>query len=254
MNGIGRSFGMASRQLKMKAVADFSPVNEHVQHHLVRVYGMLAAGLVSACAGVALHTKFHVGGLLSAFAMIGLVMWLSFTPNTPENTSKRFAMFAGLTFLKGASIGPLVALVARVDPSIIVTAFLGTVAIFTSFSAAAYYAQRRSYLFLGGILGSALSCLTLVSLANLFFWSDALFSIQLYVGLVMFCGFVLFDTQLIIEKAAAGDNDAVWHAVELFIDFMAIFVRLLIILAKMRGNSNSSSGSSNDRDSRSRRR
>ena len=47
----------------------------------------------------------------------------------------------------------------------------------------------------------------------------------------MFCGFVLFDTQLIIERFSNGDNDYIWHSVDLFIDFIAIFKRLLIILA-----------------------
>jgi len=49
----------------------------------------------------------------------------------------------------------------------------------------------------------------------------------------MFCGYILFDTQMIIEKVSNGDNDYVWHSVELFIDFIAIFVRIVIILLEM---------------------
>ena len=82
----------------------------------------------------------------------------------------------------------------------------------------------------------------LFSLVWLFFWipsnytnipplSLSLLQIQLYLGLVLFCGFVLFDTQLIIERFNNGDNDYIWHSVDLFIDFIAIFKRLLIILA-----------------------
>lgn len=33
---------------------------------------------------------------------------------------------------------------------------------------------------------------------------------NLYVALMIMCGFVLFDTQLIIEKAESGDKDYIW--------------------------------------------
>ncbi|XP_046688378.1 probable Bax inhibitor 1 [Homalodisca vitripennis] len=46
------------------------------------------------------------------------------------------------------------------------------------------------------------------------------------------CGFVLYDTQLIIEKRRQGDKDFVAHSVDLFIDFIGIFRRLIIILAE----------------------
>lgn len=54
---------------------------------------------------------------------------------------------------------------------------------------------------------------------------------ELYFGLVVFCGFILFDTQLIVEKFNCGDSDYVWHSIDLFLDFVNIFRRLLIILA-----------------------
>ena len=54
---------------------------------------------------------------------------------------------------------------------------------------------------------------------------------ELYFGLLLFCGFVLFDTQLIVEKFNHGNDDFIWHSLDLFLDFVNIFRRLLVILA-----------------------
>ena len=55
---------------------------------------------------------------------------------------------------------------------------------------------------------------------------------ELYLGLAVMCGCVLFDTQLIVEKKRNGDDDFIWHCIDLFVDIVAIFRRLLIILAQ----------------------
>uniref|UniRef100_A0A8B9FVK6 Transmembrane BAX inhibitor motif containing 6 n=1 Tax=Amazona collaria TaxID=241587 RepID=A0A8B9FVK6_9PSIT len=116
------------------------------------------------------------------------------------------------------------------SPSIIPTAFLGTATIFTCFSLSALYARRRSFLYLGGFLLSGLTLMLLSSLVNSFMGSTWLFTANLYLGLMIMCGFVLFDTQLIIEKAESGDKDYIWHCVDLFLDFVNIFRELLMIL------------------------
>ena len=55
--------------------------------------------------------------------------------------------------------------------------------------------------------------------------------IELYFGLVLFCVFILFDTQLIVERFNSGNDDYIWHSIDLFLDFINIFRRLLVILA-----------------------
>ena len=55
----------------------------------------------------------------------------------------------------------------------------------------------RSWLYLGGALSSAMSVLLLMRLGSYFLGAKAfVFQAELYGGLLMFIGYVLFDTQV----------------------------------------------------------
>lgn len=109
-------------------------------------------------------------------------------------------------------------------------AFAGTVIVFMGFSLSALFAKRRSYLFLGGVLWTALWGMLLLSVIGMFARRLVGFGVLVYGGLFLMCAFVLYDTQMIVEKVAAGDVDYVSHAMELLIDFVDIFKRLLLIM------------------------
>jgi FtsH-binding integral membrane protein len=126
--------------------------------------------------------------------------------------------------------------------------------VFACFSAAALIAERRSFLFLGGMIGSGLTTLFWLSFLNIFFGSYVVFNIQLYLGLLVFSGFIIFDTQLMIERALMDPQNAdfvrtyfflidiflmiyLGDSLELFLDFLNVFIRLLIILTKNRKKS-----------------
>lgn len=224
------SMGSSMQRMDMKTLFKLSDVSPLVQKHLAKTYSTLTGMVLAAAAGAYTHMLFHLGGTLSTLGTFAVLMYLGY--NRTMATQQRLHLALLFGFLKGLSIGGLVEMVAFIDPAIIVTAFMGTVAIFGCFSLAAMFSKRRSYLYLGGILGSALTVAFWLSIANIFFRSVAIMNLQLYGGLFMFVGFVVFDTQLIIEKASLGDLDYPMHAITLFIDFVAIFVRLLIILAK----------------------
>ncbi|XP_023654597.1 probable Bax inhibitor 1 [Paramormyrops kingsleyae] len=221
------------RSINFDSLFKFSQISHSTQQHLKNVYSSLSMCMFVAAAGAYVHvvTRLLQGGFLSLLGSLGMMACLALTPHSPESEKKRLAMLAGFAFFTGVGLGPLIDFAIVVNPSIIVTAFLGTSVIFLCFTLSALYAKRRSYLFLGGILTSALSVLLLVSVFNLFFGSLVLFKAHVYLGLAVMCGFVLFDTQLIIEKAENNDKDYIWHCVELFLDFVTIFKKLMIILS-----------------------
>ncbi|KAM6925473.1 putative Bax inhibitor 1 [Xenentodon cancila] len=221
------------RSINIDALFRFSQISHSTQVHLKNVYSSLAFCMLVAAAGSYVHvvTRLFQGGVLSVLGSLGMMFWLAMTPHNPDTEKKRLAILAAFAFLTGVGLGPTLDFVIAVNPSIIATAFLGTSVVFICFTLSALYAKRRSYLFLGGTLMSGLSILFLLSLMNMFFGSLMLFKAHMYLGLLVMCGFVLFDTQLIIEKAENGDKDYVWHCVDLFLDFITIFRKLMIILA-----------------------
>lgn len=181
-------------------------------------------------------------GLLICLAVatltsLGLFIWFVMTPYNPETERKRLAILEGFALLTGFSLGPILDSVFAVDPNIIVTAFVGTSVIFICLTLSALCDTHRSHLlFLRVTLMSGCSILFLVSLTNVFFGSTLLFEANTYLGPLVMCGFVLFNTQRIIEKAENGDKDYIWHCVTLFVDFISVFRRLLIILSTKEKN------------------
>lgn len=222
--------GTSLDRMDMQSLFKLNDVSPAVQNHLAKTYATLTGMVLAAALGAYAHMLYHLGGMLSTLVTVGILFYLA--SSRTLTLQQRVYLALGFGFFKGLSIGGLVEAVIFIDPSIVVTAFTGTVAIFACFSLAALVSKRRSFFYLGGILSSFLTVSLVLSLANLFFRSVAIMNLQLYAGLFAFVGFVVFDTQLIIEKASFGDRDYPMHAITLFVDFVAIFVRLLIILAK----------------------
>jgi len=225
------------QDVNWSAVTKNSAITKDIRLHLHGVYTTLALAILCAAAGSIVFLKTFIGGFGTFLIGFLLLIWLAMTPQ--QEVQKRVALLCGFAFVEGLSLGPIILQTLELDPSIVTTAFLGTTCIFICFSAVAYFAERRSYLFLGGLLSSALSIMLLFSFLNIFFRSLAIYNFQVYFGLLVFCGFVVFDTQLIIEKAAHGSKDFVWDSLNLFLDFVNIFVRLLIILSKDKKKKNS---------------
>jgi FtsH-binding integral membrane protein len=183
--------------------------------------GTTLAGFV----GVLVQQRTNFSTTLASLFSLGFALSLQFSK------SQLWKLLA-FGFFNGMGLGGLVKLASYVNPALVPIALGSTTMIFSSFAAAATLSSRRSLLYLYGGLGSALSILSLTGFANLFIQSRSLFNFNLYGGLAMFMGYVMADSQLIIERADQGDDDYVTHAWLLFTDLSAMFSRILIILIK----------------------
>jgi hypothetical protein len=64
-----------------------------------------------------------------------------------------------------------------------------TFLIFGSFTISSLLSNKRTFIYLGGILASVVSALFWMSFVNAFIGSKLLFTAELYIGLFAFCGY-----------------------------------------------------------------
>jgi len=214
----------------------FAPITAAQQKHLTRVYASLLGGVAVTGAGVWFFLNvFALPPLLSFIASITCSIMLAGSQTgylNKETERKKLLLFAGLSFSMGNLLGPYIGYVSALNAGILPTAFFGTLATFGCFSIAALFAKKRSFLYLGSLLASAVVYMALIDFFNFFFRSKLVHDVSLYTGLFVYLGFVLYHTQLTLEDFNRGSKDYIAHAVQFYTDFIGIFIRILEILAQ----------------------
>lgn len=204
-----------------------------VMVHVRRVYSLVGVaagaaalgGIGSAVAGLGM-------GAAMVFSLGSIVPMLATIFMSREKVVMRQNLFLGAAAMMGIGLGPILAAAAM--PTILL-ALGGTGAIMAGFSLAALKAPSSSYLKFRGLMLGAIFALLGAALLGLVGPAlgvpasilAGLKSFSLYGGLAIFGAFIAFDTQQMIDRAAAGDTDHVSDALNLFIDIWGVFVRLL---------------------------
>ena len=103
------------------------------------------------------------------------------------------------------------------------------------------YTTRRDLTSLGSFLFMALWGLILATVVNIFWANTMLYWITTYVGLAIFIGLTAYDTQKLKQiafqvqgNAALASRLAVIGSLELYLDFINMFVYILRIMGKRR--------------------
>ena len=126
------------------------------------------------------------------------------------------------------------------SPHILVTALVSTFTLFASFTGSALYTKNRSAMaiYLSSFLMTACSSLLVLSMFHLFSFSfggniggsSLVTMAQMYLGLLVFSAFVMYDTQIMIMKAERGSNDYLAHSLDLYMDVVGLFMKIVHIL------------------------
>jgi modulator of FtsH protease len=147
------------------------------------------------------------------------------------------AALFGYAFVTGIFIAPSVFVAQAMashgqtlDPAPVRDAFLLTAAAFVGLSGYTLV-SRRDFSNLGAALTIGLFVLIGATLLGLFVHAAVFHLAVASVGVLLFAGYILYDTSVIMRE---GEGDAVGAALRLFLDIVNLFLLLLRILSSQR--------------------
>lgn len=106
----------------------------------------------------------------------------------------------------------------------ITTAIFGGIALYS-------YKSKRDFSFLGSTLFSGLTALILISIVGLFLRAEVYHLALAWLGILIFSGYVLHDVS-VIKNGAFTEDDVPTLALNLFLDFINIFIYVLRIVSR----------------------
>lgn len=135
-------------------------------------------------------------------------------------------------FVSGLVISPVISLyVANDGAAIVFQALLITSIVFAALSYYAYV-SGKNFSRLGGFLFTALIGLIIASLVNIFLQNGIVFLVVDVISIVVFSGFILYDTGRILNSM--DDADVYSAVLSLYLDFLNLFLDILEFLGIFR--------------------
>ncbi len=220
---------------------------EEIQRSFIlKVYGWMVIGLVITAAAAfftltipamleAVFTNpFIFFGLLIGELVLVIVLSAAINRLSPAVAT---LLFAGYAALNGVTLSFLMLVYTGTSVVITFGVTACTFGIMTLFG----YTTGRDLSKLGSLLIMALLGLVIASVANFFFASTTLYWIVTYVGILIFIGLVAYDTQKLkrMSLELGGDDGltqkaSIIGALQLYLDFVNLFLLLLRLLGKRR--------------------
>lgn len=207
-----------------------SQVDERI-NFLAKTYGMLAlcigAGSIGAWASMGIAFPYEHPWMM-LFAMIGGIFLVQAVRHIPV---VNFAALLGFGALTGMAIAPLVAYASGKSDTVVTQAFMTTAITFVSLSAYVVI-SRKDFSFMRSFLITGLIALIVLMLLNYFLFESGVFSLALSAAAVLlFCGFILYDTSEILRTYP--NNEYIAAALTLYIDVFMLFQHLLHLLTSL---------------------
>lgn len=175
--------------------------------------------------------------IIVAVAELGLVIYLSATI-AKHSASTSLMLFGIYSVLNGITCSAVLLVYTQES---VYTAFLSTAGMFGAMSVYGIY-TKRDITSWGSFLHMGLWGLIIAMVINLFVGSSAAETVISVIGIIVFMGLTAYDTakiKALAEGAEMSDDEtagkiAVMGALELYLDFINLFLYLLRLFGKRR--------------------
>uniref|UniRef100_A0A3B3QFI8 Transmembrane BAX inhibitor motif containing 4 n=1 Tax=Paramormyrops kingsleyae TaxID=1676925 RepID=A0A3B3QFI8_9TELE len=117
--------------------------------------------------------------------------------------------------------------------AVVFQAFVLTAAVFLGLTAYTFQ-SRRDFSKLGAGLFSVLWVLIIASFMRLFFYNETVELVFAGAGALLFCGFIIYDTHLIMHQLSPEEH--ILASINLYLDIINLFLHILRILDSMKKN------------------
>ena len=195
---------------------------------LRNTYALLSVTLIFSALMAIASTMMNIGYGASLGCSIGALLLIWFVlPRTADSAAGIAVVFA-FTGLLGFGLGPILNHYLQLSngAEIIATAMGGTAVIFLGLSGYAL-TTKRDFSFLGGFLFAGIIVLVLASIAAIFLQMPGLHLAISAAAILIFSGFLLFETSRIIN---GGETNYVLATTSIYLSIYNIFTSLLHLL------------------------
>ena len=195
---------------------------------LRNTYALLSVTLIFSAVMAMVSTMVNTGYGISLACSFGALALIWFVLPRTANSAAGIAVVFAFTGLLGFGLGPLLNhyLSLANGGQLIATAMGGTAIIFLGLSGYALTTQR-DFSFLGGFLFAGLIVVLLAAVAGIFLQMPGLFLAINAAVILLFSGFILFDTSRIIN---GGETNYIMATTGIFLSIYNIFTALLHLL------------------------
>lgn len=195
-----------------------------------KVYTMLGVSLLFCCAGayygLSMPLSLYWPMVIAEFVVLLACMFLQRA--YPINIVLLFLF----TTLSGLTLGPVLNAYVAQGMGDIIPVATGTTAITFGGLSAYVHWSRKDFSFLGGFLFVALIVMILLGLANLFFRLPLNETLYSGFGILLFSGYILFDTSNLLRRYQ--QDQVVAATLTLYLDLINLFLFILRFLSDRR--------------------